>query len=120
MDHLVGKRFRNVHDGRVGELEGRGTPEAPQSYSINYKDRAELRREPVTPTTLKQNWALVEGPSHDLLDVEIEFISRTADQALRAIEKHEPFQFWKLGQADGVIYDGGLVEVIVGYLRARR
>ena len=113
----VGKHYRNIHDGRVGVLSesaNRGV------YTLTYKDRAELRHEPVTPTTLKQNWALVEGPSHDLLDVEIEFISRTADQALRAIEKHEPFQFWKLGQADGVIYDGGLVEVIVGYLRARR
>lgn len=115
MDQLIGKQFRNVHDGRLGALH-----EAVDGFKVRYKDRAEWREERVTPTTLKQNWTLVEGPSHDLLDVEIEFISRTADQALRAIEKHEPFQFWKLGQADGVIYDGGLVEVIVGYLRARR
>ncbi len=117
MEQHIGKPFRNIHDGRVGVLR----QSANQNVcTMEYKDRAELRHEPVTPNTLKQNWALVEGPSHDLLDVEIAFIARTADQALRAVEKHEPFQFWKLGQADSNIYDGGLVEVIVDYLRARR
>lgn len=117
MEQHVGKLFVNIHDGRHGYLRTSATPGV---HMMEYKDRAELRHDPVTPNTLKANWSLVEGPSRDLLDLEIAFIARTADQALRSIERHEPFQFWKLGQADSNIYDGGLVEVIVQYLKDRR
>ena len=113
-DSLVGKTFVSVHDGRRAVciwING--------GLALTYRDRAEERIEPITPSKLKADWQEETGPATALREEEIRLVARAADQALRAIERHEPWMFWQLGSYAFVAHDPKLVEVIELYLRAR-
>lgn len=104
-----GQRVIRVDDGRSGTVElVNGEPR------VVYFDRGERR---VAPKL--ERWDPLEG-DFPLRDEEMLEVALEADRALRAIEKHEPTRWWQPVRLDQAPYDAGLVEVIVGYLRARQ
>jgi hypothetical protein len=98
-----------LDDGKAGIVEM-----VNGEARITYFDRGER----IIAAKLEK-WDPV-GSASPLREEEIREVAFEADRALRAIEKHEPSRWWQPVRLDQPAYDPGLVEVIVGYLRARQ
>lgn len=112
---FVGKAFVNIHDGRRAVLV-----EVPTGIALAWKDRAEQRVDPITMSRLNADWKLENDHPRSLRDEDIARVAHAADQMLEGLEKNEPLRFWQIGNVDRRVYDGGLVQVVVDYLRDRR
>jgi hypothetical protein len=112
----VGTLHRNIHDGRVAELILR----EDGGIALKWKDRNEVRVEPVTISRFFADWMPVRGQRSPLREEEMRRIAQAADHALRALEQNEPFRYWDMaGVAMEAPYDQGLISTIVNYLRGR-
>jgi len=110
-----GQRLRRLSDGVEGvvrEVAIPGGPAFATEYRIMYEDRGELLMAPK-----REQWIPVEEPRAPLHEDEIREVALRADQALRAVDRHEVYRYWErpLEQA----HDPELVRVISEYLRAR-
>ena len=107
MSLQVGQQMIRIDDGMKGVIEWVG--DMPR---IAYVEMGETRF-----AGKGEKWEPVRAPPRNLRLEEMEHIARFADSALKAAELHEPNKWWYLSAP---VYDQGLVDVIVGYLKERK
>lgn len=105
---ILGQRMVRIADGQQGVVSQNG-PELRITYMDRGSERVALKSEKWVPDELKP------GP---MLPPEMLSIAKHADRALRAHERNEPLHWWEPPGAEP-LYDLGLVNVIIGYLRTR-
>lgn len=105
----LGDRMVRIEDGQKGIVAQNG-PELRIVYQQFGEERIASKRERWVPDEIEP------GP---LRHEEKATIAWHADHALMAIERHEPFGWWRVPNLDAVPYDAGLVRVIIDYLSAR-
>ena len=105
----IGTRMIRIDDGKEGVVsmeEG--------EHRIVYEDRGNSRIAPK-----KEHWVTEQQPDLRLRAEEMLEVAMTAEKALKALEKHEPFKHWEPLQPHLPAYDMGLRQVILRYLRDR-
>lgn len=105
----LGERMVRIEDGQKGVVAQNG-PELRIVYEQFGEERIAGKRE---------RWVLDEIEPGPMRGEEKARIAWYADNALRAIERHEPLQHWKVPDLTTEPYDPGLVRVIVDYLSSR-
>ena len=103
----VGQSVIRTDDGMKGTVV-----ETEQGTRIAYLDRGEERI-----AAKGEKWEPVRPPPRKLRHEEMQHIAGFADSALRAAELHEPNKWWYV---NAPVYDQGLIDAIVGYLKERK
>ena len=105
---IVGQQMIRIDDGMKGVVV-KSEGDIPR---IRYIEMGEARF-----AGKGEKWEPVQPPPRNLRPEEMQHIAGFADSALRAAELHEPNKWWYV---NAPVYDQGLVDVIVGYLKERK